>query len=113
MPLEISHQDHWTELTLSQPPRNVLDVPLLTAFVAALDDLWEAAPPLLIRATGKHFSTGYPISDIPAEIFAADPAVRPIERIGRSGGERKRARPVPSKTADITWSWGDGEGDDE
>jgi len=47
------------------------------------------------------------------EALLPDPAVRPIERIGRTGGERKRARPAPSKTADITWSWGDGEGDDE
>jgi len=84
MPLECKTQPHWTELTLNQPPRNVLTVPLLTALVETLDRLWVAAPPLLLRAEGKHFSTGYAINDIPAEIFHADPAVRaatPFEQV--------------------------------
>lgn len=84
MPLSVLPKPHWTELTLSQPPRNVLDVNMLTALVTALDRLWESAPPLLLRAEGKHFSTGYPISDIAPEIFDADPAVRagtPFEQV--------------------------------
>ncbi len=47
------------------------------------------------------------------EALLPDPAVRPIERIGPGGVERKRARPVSSKPASTAWSWGDGEGDDE
>lgn len=42
-----------------------------------------------------------------------DPTVRPIERITRGGGERKRARPGPSETPPAAWSWGDGQNDDE
>ncbi len=84
MPLERLDQPHWTELTLSRPPRNELDRPLLTALVTTLDELWHEAPPVLLRAEGKHFSTGYRISDIGAEIFSADPAVRagtPFEQV--------------------------------
>ena len=84
MPLEIEARSHWTELTLNHPPRNVLDVDMLSALVKALDDLQAEAPPLLLKSTGKHFSTGYPISDIPAEIFHHDPAVRastPFEQV--------------------------------
>ncbi len=84
LPLEIQAGSLWTELTLNQPPRNVLDSNLLKALVTALDQLWIAAPPLLLRSSGKHFSTGYPISDIPAEIFHHDPAVRaatPFEQV--------------------------------
>lgn len=76
MPLETQARSHWTELTLNQPPRNELDPDLLQALVFALDQLQSEAPPLLLRSCGKHFSTGYPISDIPAEIFDRDPAVR-------------------------------------
>jgi len=47
------------------------------------------------------------------EALMPDPAVRPIERVGISAGERKRARPVQSSDKRPTWSWGDGEGDDE
>lgn len=46
------------------------------------------------------------------EALLPDPVVRPIERIGISGGERKRARPVRSSDERPTWSWGDG-GDSE
>jgi len=84
MPLEIVVRSHWTELTLNQPPRNVLDLEMLQALVRALDDLRAAGLPLLLRSTGKHFSTGYAISDIPAEIFHHDPAVRaatPFEQL--------------------------------
>ena len=84
MPLEIIARSLWTELTLNQPPRNVLDRDLLMALVCALDQLRLEAPPLLLRANGKHFSTGYSISDIDAEIFHHDPAVRaatPFEQL--------------------------------
>ncbi len=84
MPLEIESRSHWTELTLNQPPRNVLDLEMLRALVQTLDELRDEAPPLLLRANGKQFSTGYSIKDIPAEIFHHDPAVRagtPFEQL--------------------------------
>ena len=47
------------------------------------------------------------------ETLLPDPAVRPIERIGQSGRERKRARPTGSASSErVAWTWGDGEGDD-
>ncbi len=77
MSLEITTRDGWAELVLADPPRNVLQVALLQEMVAALDELAAAdAPLLLIRARGRHFSTGYPIGDIPEEIFHEDPLVR-------------------------------------
>jgi enoyl-CoA hydratase/carnithine racemase len=83
--LEIRDTGPWTELILDRPPRNVLDVPLLCALRDALDDLAAAGGPLLLlRARGKHFSTGYDIADIPAEIFDEDPDVRaahPFEQV--------------------------------
>jgi enoyl-CoA hydratase/carnithine racemase len=85
LPLEIHPRTRWTELILNQPPRNVLDREMLTALVTALDEQAAGgAPPLLIRSTGKHFSTGYSIRDIPEEIFHRDPAVRagaPFEQL--------------------------------
>ncbi len=72
-------------LTLAAPPRNLLDGALLDALLGALGALAAAgAPPLLLAAEGKHFSTGYPIDAIPEAIFHADPAVRasdPFERV--------------------------------
>ena len=47
------------------------------------------------------------------EALLPDPAVRPIERVGIGAGERKRARPAKSVDELPTWSWGDGEDDDE
>jgi transcriptional regulator with XRE-family HTH domain len=48
------------------------------------------------------------------EALLPDPTVRPIERIGIGGRERKRARPTSQSGSEIAaWSWGDGEGDDE
>jgi enoyl-CoA hydratase/carnithine racemase len=77
MPLKIESRDRWTELVLAQPPRNILDTSLLEALVAALDELARGeAPLILLRSEGKHFSTGYPIEDIPEEIFHHDPHVR-------------------------------------
>ena len=84
MPLQIRPRDHWIELTLNRPPRNVLDTETLGALVAVLDDLRGRALPLAIFANGRHFSTGYPISEIPAEIFHHDSAVRaatPFEQV--------------------------------
>jgi enoyl-CoA hydratase/carnithine racemase len=85
VPLEIHPRPHWTELVLNQPPRNVLDRAMLTAFVEALDELAAGqAPLLMVKANGKHFSTGYSINDIPEEIFHSDPAVRaaaPFEQL--------------------------------
>jgi transcriptional regulator with XRE-family HTH domain len=42
-----------------------------------------------------------------------DPTVRPIERIGIGGKERKRARSKPVVEVPVNWAWGDGEDDDE
>jgi len=47
------------------------------------------------------------------EALLPDPAVRPIERVGMAAGERKRARPAKPINGHSTWSWGDGEDDDE
>jgi transcriptional regulator with XRE-family HTH domain len=47
------------------------------------------------------------------EALLPDPSVRPIERIGMGAGERKRARPTKSIDELPTWSWGNGEDDDE
>ncbi len=84
-PLVITTHARWTELRLARPPRNVLDRPMLEALAAALDDLAAGeAPLLLLRAEGKHFSTGYAIGEIPEEIFHRDPAVRaahPFEQV--------------------------------
>jgi methylmalonyl-CoA decarboxylase len=72
-------------MTLNQPPRNVLDIDMLTALVATLDELANGkAPLLMIKANGRHFSTGYSIKDIPEEIFHRDPDVRkcaPFEQL--------------------------------
>jgi putative transcriptional regulator len=46
------------------------------------------------------------------EALLPDPTVRPIERVGMGAGERKRARPTKSIDELPTWSWGDGEDDD-
>jgi len=85
VPLEIRPQARWTELILNKPPRNELDREMLTALVAALDELAVgAAPLLLVKSNGRHFSTGYSIKDIPEEIFHRDPGVRasaPFEQL--------------------------------
>ena len=85
MPLDVKTTPRWTELVLAAPPRNVLDRALLGDLVAALDHLvGTGAPLLLLRAEGRHFSTGYPIGDIPEEIFHRDPEVRaaaPFEQV--------------------------------
>ena len=77
MPIQILRCATRAELRLCSPPRNLLDGELLGELVAALDCLArDGAPPLLLSAEGRHFSTGYPIDEIPEEIFHADPAVR-------------------------------------
>ncbi len=77
MPLEITPKSHWTEITLNEPPRNVLDRELLDALVKALTDLASGdAPMILLSSQGRHFSTGYSIGDIPEEIFHRDSSVR-------------------------------------
>lgn len=84
-PLEIRREAGWLTITLNRPPRNVLDRDLLEALVLVLDELAAGdAPLLLLRAAGRHFSTGYPVGDIPEEIFHRDPAVRaahPFEQV--------------------------------
>ena len=49
------------------------------------------------------------------EALLPDAEIRPFERIGSSGAERKRARPskhvLPQGSG--AWSWGDGRGDDD
>ena len=47
------------------------------------------------------------------EALLPDPTVRPIERVGIGAGERKRARPTQSSNERPTWSWSDGEDDNE
>jgi len=47
------------------------------------------------------------------EVLLPDPTVRPIERVGLSAGERKRARPTQSNKERPTWLWGDGEDGNE
>ena len=48
------------------------------------------------------------------EALLPDPTVRPVERVGIGGGERKRARPHGLHSDEgAMWSWGDSEGDDE
>lgn len=36
-----------------------------------------------------------------------DPTIRPIERVGTIGAERKRARPTSRPRLDTPWAWGD------
>ncbi|MCP4291593.1 MAG: enoyl-CoA hydratase/isomerase family protein, partial [bacterium] len=88
VPLEIVNKSHWTEIILNQPPRNVLDREMLETIVSALNDLsGDDAPMLLLRARGKHFSTGYSIGDIPEEIFHRDSSIRashPFEKVMES-----------------------------
>jgi enoyl-CoA hydratase/carnithine racemase len=84
--LEILKLPQWVQITLNQPPRNVLDREMLQALVEALDDLasLDDPPVVLLGSTGKHFSTGYSIRDIPEEIFHRDPQVRasaPFEQV--------------------------------
>ncbi len=45
------------------------------------------------------------------ESLLPDPTVRPIERIGATAGERKRARPAQTGSEASAWSWED-EGDE-
>ncbi len=45
------------------------------------------------------------------ESLLPDPTVRPIERVGATARERKRARPVQTSAEPPAWSWGD-EGDE-
>ena len=47
------------------------------------------------------------------EALLPDPTVRPVERIGIGGSERKRARPIRTDKENAAWSWGDGKDDDE
>jgi transcriptional regulator with XRE-family HTH domain len=41
------------------------------------------------------------------EALLPDPTVRPVERTGSSGRERKRARPSQSNSKSSAWAWGD------
>jgi transcriptional regulator with XRE-family HTH domain len=45
------------------------------------------------------------------ESLLPDPTVRPIERVGATAGERKRAHPTSISSEASAWSWGD-EGDE-
>jgi enoyl-CoA hydratase/carnithine racemase len=76
MLVNIQRNTHWSELTLTSPPSNILDSKMLDALIVAMDVLAHDAKPLVLRSEGKHFSTGYPIGDIPPEIFDDDPKVR-------------------------------------
>lgn len=76
MSLQTQTHDGWAELVLADPPRNVLHADLLRELAEILTALEADAPLLLLRSRGRHFSTGYPIGDIPEEIFHEDAAVR-------------------------------------
>jgi len=77
MSLRLDRQPGHAVLTLAAPPRNLLEPSLLEALLAALAALaGGGAPPILLRAEGRHFSTGYPIAAIPEAIFHADPELR-------------------------------------
>jgi transcriptional regulator with XRE-family HTH domain len=41
-----------------------------------------------------------------------DPSVRPVERVGLGGRERRRARPRSASGSREPWTWGDEPGDD-
>ena len=45
-------------------------------------------------------------------VLLPDPSVRPVERVGSVGRERKRARPRRSDKGTASWSWGDGQDDE-
>lgn len=47
--------------------------------------------------------------DLNDAILSAMPAgrIRPIERVSRAGGQRRRARPRPRQDRDPAWTWGD------
>ena len=51
--------------------------------------------------------------DLGETILGAIPTgqIRPIERVSRTGSERRRARPRPPERKDPTWTWGDDPGD--
>ncbi len=84
MSLEIQRSKGWASLRLSCPPRNLLSGEMLSALIAAIDELaGSGAPPLLLCSSGRHFSTGYPIDEIPEEIFHADPDLRANSRFER------------------------------
>ena len=85
MPLTLDLHDGYGVITLRRPPRNLLSGEMLRAILEALAELEnKGAPLLLLRADGRHFSTGYPIDEIPEEIFHADPVLRaeaPFEKV--------------------------------
>ncbi|MCP4546048.1 MAG: hypothetical protein GY835_06245 [bacterium] len=85
MPIHLDIQSDLAVIELRQPPRNMLSTEMLKALLAALDQLESGDPPtLLLRSSGRHFSTGYPIDEIPEAIFHADPEVRanaPFEQV--------------------------------
>lgn len=47
------------------------------------------------------------------ESLLPDPTVRPVERMSRTGKERKRARPSQSGSGRSAWAWGDDKDADE
>jgi len=51
--------------------------------------------------------------DLGEAIVGAIPTgqIRPIERVSRTGFERRRARPRSPERRDPTWTWGDDPGD--
>jgi transcriptional regulator with XRE-family HTH domain len=47
------------------------------------------------------------------ESLLPDPTVRPIERVGPTARERRRARPVSTNSEASAWAWGDEENERE
>jgi transcriptional regulator with XRE-family HTH domain len=45
-------------------------------------------------------------------VLLPDPSVRPVERVGTGGRQRKRARPRAAENETPPWSWGDGKDDE-
>ena len=95
MPLDLRLREDRAELVLNDPPRNLLGPELLGQMLEALDRCEEAASPVLVlRAEGRHFSTGYPIDAIPEDIFHADASVRAEDPFQRTM-DRLSAFPAP------------------
>ena len=95
MPLDLRLGRDRAELVLNDPPRNLLSPELLGKLLEAIGRCEEAgAPVLLLRAEGRHFSTGYPIDAIPEDIFHADERVRSADPF-QATMDRLSAYPSP------------------
>ncbi|MFL6145666.1 MAG: enoyl-CoA hydratase/isomerase family protein [Labedaea sp.] len=67
MPIERESRGQVVVVRLARPPVNALDLELLTELTATLDELAEAAPPLVLTGVGGSFSAGVDLHRIIAE----------------------------------------------